>query len=85
MGISKEIFMTVLVLLFFQGCTAMGHPETVTQREVLSYGDEAIVRLEADLTTLLGYREAETSRLAQTILTTTDTLARQYHVQPPED
>jgi len=35
------------------------------------------------LTTLLGYRDDETLRLAQTILTTTDTLARQYRVQPP--
>ena len=32
---------------------------------------------------LLGYRDEETPRLAQTILSATDTLARNYQVQPP--
>lgn len=83
MRMPKEIFVTVLALLLFQGCTTTGRLETRTKAEVLSHGNEQIIRLEADLTTLLGYRDAETHRLAQTILTTTDTLARQYRVQPP--
>jgi hypothetical protein len=83
MRMLKELFLMVLILSFLNGCTTMGRPEAGTEAEALSRGNAQTVRLEKDLATLLGYRDDETLRLAQTILTTTEALARQYHVQPP--
>lgn len=83
MRMFKELFLMVLVLSAIQGCTTMARPETGTSAEAFSRGNEQIVRLDEDLATLLGYRDEETPRLAQTILSATETLARQYHVQPP--
>ena len=83
MRMFKDLFLMALVLSFLHGCTTMGRPEAGTNAEALSRRNEQIVRLDEDLATLLGYRDEETPRLAQTILSATDTLAREYQVQPP--
>ena len=83
MRMLKEIFLMGMVLSVIQGCATMGHPEAGTNAEAISRRNEQIVRLDEDLATLLGYRDEETPRLAQTILSATETLAMQYHVHPP--
>jgi len=83
MRMHKAFFLVVLALSFLQGCTTMERPETGLTHATVSRGNEQTIRLGEDLTTLLGYRDKETPRLAQAILSATDTLAREYHVQPP--
>jgi len=72
------IFTTVLV-----SCTALEHSRTVPESAALSGEDMQRARLETDLSLLLGYQDQETLQLAQTIVATTDELARTYQVQPP--
>jgi len=79
----KDLFLMALVLSFLHGCATMERPEAGLNHDAVSRGNEQTIRLGEDLTTLLGYRDKETPRLAQAILSATDTLAREYHVQPP--
>jgi len=83
MRMLKEISLMVLVLSAIPGCTTTGRPEAGANAEAFLRGNEQIVRLDEDLTALLGYRDEETPRLAQAILSATETLAMQYQVQPP--
>jgi len=73
----------VLLATVLFGCTPLDHTGTVPETEALSGGDVQLTRLQADLSLLLGYCDPETVRLAQTIVATTDKLARIYRVQPP--
>ena len=79
----KAFFLMVLALFFFQGCATTEHAQTGHRHDALSGGSDQTIRLGNDLTKLLGYQDQETLRLTQTILTATDTLTRQYHVQRP--
>jgi len=81
----KKLTIPVLMvaLFFMNGCAARRvSDDGVAATDVLS-NDRAAQQLAADLALLLGYRDDETSRLAQTVLAETDTLARNYQVQPP--
>jgi len=73
----------ILLTTVLFGCTALDRTGTVPETEALSGEIGQRERLEADLSLLLGYRDPETLRLAQTIVATTDQLARIYRVQPP--
>ena len=75
-----SVIISTAVLL---SCTALDHSRTVPETAALSGNDAQRTRLEADLSELLGYRDQETLRLAQTIVATTDELTRTYRVQPP--
>ena len=81
----KKLTIPVLVaaLLFMAGCAARRVSEDGMATAVALSNDRTAQQLEADLTTLLGYRDDETLRLVRTILAETDTLARNYQVQPP--
>jgi len=73
----------IVLLAILSSCTALDRPKAIPGPESLSAEDARIVRLEADLSLLLGYQDQETLRLAQTIVATTDELAMTYRVQPP--
>lgn len=81
----KNLIIPVLVvpLLILNGCSAHRVADQGMAATVAFANDRTAQQLEADLTTLLGYRDDETSRLARTILAETDTLARNYQMQPP--
>lgn len=79
----KVFFLTIAAFAFLQGCSTMERPATGLSHDTLPQGIEQVIRLDEDLTALLGYRDKETLRLAQTILSTADTLAQEYRVQPP--
>jgi len=82
-GKNLTIPVLVVALLFLNGCsTRRVSDDGMAATNALS-NERTAQQLEADLTLLLGYRDDETSRLAQTILSATDALARQYQVQPP--
>jgi hypothetical protein len=82
-GKNLTIPVLVVALLFLNGCsTRRVSDDGMAATKALS-NERTAQQLEADLTLLLGYRDDETSRLAQTILSATDALARQYQVQPP--
>jgi hypothetical protein len=73
----------IVLLAILSSCTALDRPKAIPGPGSLSAEDARIVRLEADLSLLLGYQDRETLRLAQTIVATTDELAMTYRVQPP--
>lgn len=73
---------SALLAALLLSCASIGHREPGPESP--PSGQEAQrARLEADLALLLGYRDRETVCLAQTVLSTTDELARDYRVQPP--
>ena len=76
------LLMALAVCLLF-GCTTVAPPEGGSRPPGHRRGVEPIADLEADLATLLGYRDKETRLLARAILSGTDHLARQYRVQSP--
>ncbi len=73
----------IVLVAILSSCTALDRPKAIPGAGSLSDEDARLVRLEADLSLLLGYQNQETLRLAQTIVATTDELARTYRVQPP--
>jgi hypothetical protein len=82
-GKNLTILVLVVALFFPNGCsTRRGSDDGMAATIALS-NDRTAWQLETDLTSLLGYRDDETSRLAQTVLAETDALARNYQVKPP--
>jgi hypothetical protein len=79
----KEWMGVLLFTALLFGCAAIDHQRSVSEADDLPGGDVRLTRLEADLRQLLGYRDQETLRLAQTIVATTDELSRTYQVRPP--
>lgn len=78
------LIVLAVLTAFVLGCTAIDHGPARPQAAGRLSGQEAPQsRLEADLTRLLGYRDPEAVRLAQTVLSTANELARTYRVQPP--
>ena len=82
-GKNLTISVLMIALLFMSGCAVRRVSDDGMAATVALANDRTAQQLAADLTTLLGYRDDETPRLAQTILAETDTLARNYRVQPP--
>ena len=82
-GKNLTISVLMVALLFMSGCAARRVSDDGVAATVALPHDRTAQQLEADLALLLGYRDQETVRLAQTVLAETDTLARNYQVQPP--
>ena len=77
-----RLILSALLAALMLSCTAIGHRDPGLESP-LSGQEAQQSRLEADLTRLLGYRDPEAVRLAQTVLSTANELARTYRVQPP--
>ena len=79
---AAHLFLWSLLLILSYSCATT---EAVVPRkaETPSVDSAQVDRLSTDLALLLGYGDEETLRLSRTALTTTDELARTYHVQPP--
>lgn len=83
MRLCKAFFLTIVAVAFLQGCRSMERPATGLNHDTFPQGSRQVIRLDEDLTTLLGYQDKESLRLAQTILTTAVMLSQEYRVQPP--
>lgn len=79
---TPRLILSTLLAALMLSCTAIGHQDPGPESP-LSGQEAQLARLESDLTLLLGYRDRETVCLAQTVLSATDRLARDYRVQPP--
>ena len=82
-GKNLTILVLVVALFFPNGCSTRRGSDDEMAATIALANDRMAQQLEADLALLLGYRDDETVRLAQTVLAETDTLARNYQVQPP--
>jgi hypothetical protein len=82
-GLQEARLLLALLLALLSSCTAVGPRASDGGGDLPHVQGAQRARLEADLTLLLGYRDPETPRLAEAILSKTDELSRIYRIQPP--